>query len=248
MKMKQKMPEAWDIKTDDKRKINTKKVFIIYCEDGEVEPAYFETFKHDQIQLTVKGNKKQHQFQINLIAEEFRQKGLLKYNPETKKETLDIEEGAQVWAVFDRDKEEGDFKDTAFNDSITAAADKGIKTAWSNDDFELWILLHFEDVDSTNPAYHHRQKYYERLTDILKKLYPDIKPFNHEKYNYKDSMKTKKNFLSFTYQTLKNSRSKAIDRAQKLEKLHELEGPKPPHELCPCTKVHHLVLELLKTE
>lgn len=34
-------------------------------------------------------------------------------------------------------------KDTSFNDSITTAEQKGMRTAWSNEDFELWILLHF---------------------------------------------------------------------------------------------------------
>lgn len=241
------MMEPWEIKTDVDRKVDTKKVFIIYCEDGQIEPAYFETFKNGNIQLLIEGNKKQHQFQINIIAEEFRKKGLLKYNPETKKETLVIDEGAQVWAVFDRDKETGDNKDTAFNDSIVTANEKGIRTAWSNDDFELWILLHFEDVDKENPQYQHRTKYYERLTEILKTQYATEKPFSNEKFTYYDAMKTRKNFLQFTYQSMKGNIEQAIERAQSLENLHEQEGQKPSHELCPCTKVHHLVIELTNT-
>ncbi|MDZ7878813.1 MAG: RloB family protein [Saprospiraceae bacterium] len=71
---------------------------------------------------------------------------------------MKFDDGAQVWCVFDRDREPNDGKDTAFNDSIRTANAKGIKTAWSNDDFELWILLHFEDVDPNNPDYLSREK------------------------------------------------------------------------------------------
>ncbi|MBK8548960.1 MAG: RloB domain-containing protein [Saprospiraceae bacterium] len=129
---------------------------------------------------------------------------------------------------FDRDKEHGDNKDTAFNDSIRIALEKGINIAWSNDDFELWILLHFEDVDIGDTEYHHRKKYYERLTDILKKKYPEEKPFTNEKFNYYEAMKNRRNFLTFTYQSMKNNQDLAIERAQKLEKLHEGSEPKPP--------------------
>jgi hypothetical protein len=95
---------------------------------------------------------------------------------------LKLDDGAQAWCVYDRDKEPNDGKDTAFNDSIVTANSKGIKTAWSNDNFELWILLHFEDVDIQNHEYLSRKKYYERLTEILKQSFPHEAKFQNQRY------------------------------------------------------------------
>lgn len=237
------MMAPWEIKIDDIRQVDSKRVFIIFCEDGAVEPIYFELFKREDIQISAIGNMKQHHAQVDNATEFFRKNDLIELNKQGN-EVLKIDDGAQVWCVFDRDKELNDGKDSAFNDSIIAANAKGIKTAWSNDDFELWILLHFEDVDATDISYHNRTKYYERLTAILKDCYPSENIFNHEKFDYYTSMKSKNKFLTYTYQIMKNKVQDAIQRAEILEKFHSV-APKPTHLHCPCTKVHHLVKELI---
>lgn len=240
------MMEPWEVKTDDIREEDSKKVFIIFCEDGAVEPAYFETFKRKEIQISAFGNKKQHHAQVDLATEYFRKNDLLEVIEVNGviQEVLKLDAGAQAWCVFDRDKELNDGKDTAFNDSIFIANSKGIKTAWSNDDFELWILLHFEDVDVQNPEYLNRRKYYERLTEILKYLYPNEQKFQNQRFDYYTTMKSKENFLRYTYQLMKGSVDVAIERAEKLEGIHITNPPKATHLHCPCTKVHLLVKEL----
>jgi RloB-like protein len=234
--------EPWEIKTDDNRKADTKKVFIIFCEDGAVEPAYFDSFRRDDVQIFTHGDKKQHHAQVDYASEYFRKNDLLEMKNGV--EVLKIDDGAQVWCVFDRDREPNDGKDTAFNDSIIAANAKGIKTAWSNDDFELWVLLHFEDVDPTNLDYLNRKKYYERLTQILKECLPEEKMFQNPKFDYYTTMKSRKNFITHTYQLMKESLDVAIERAEKLEAFHLANPLKPSHLHCPCTKVHLLVKEL----
>jgi hypothetical protein len=234
--------EPWEIKTDDNRKADTKKVFIIFCEDGAVEPAYFDSFRRDDVQISTHGDKKQHHAQVDYASEYFRKNDLLEMKNGV--EVLKIDDGAQVWCVFDRDREPNDGKDTAFNDSIIAANAKGIKTAWSNDDFELWVLLHFEDVDPTNSDYLNRKKYYERLTQILKECLPDEKMFQNPKFDYYTTMKSRKNFITHTYQLMKESVEIAIERAEKLEAFHSANPIKPSHLHCPCTKVHLLGKEL----
>lgn len=238
--------EPWEIKTDDNRKVDSKKVFIIFCEDGAVEPSYFETFKRNDVQVFAFGNKKQHHAQVDLATEYFRDKDLLEVVEinGVSKEILKLDDGAQVWCVFDRDKEPNDGKDTAFNDSIVNANSKGIKTAWSNDDFELWILLHFENVDVQNPEYLNRKKYYERLTDILKKQFTNEAKFQNQKFDYYTTMKSKENFIRYTYQLMKQNIDIAIERAEQLEAFHKTNPPKATHLHCPCTKVHLLVKEL----
>jgi RloB-like protein len=237
------MEEPWETKTDDIRKVDFQRVFIIFCEDGAVEPSYFESFRRENVRISTHGNQKQHHFQVDNVTEFFRKNGLLEVDDHGH-EVLKINDGAQVWCVFDRDREPNDGKDTPFNDSIRTANAKGIKTAWSNDDFELWVLLHFEDVDPTNSDYSHRTKYYERLTQILKERLPNQTSFQNPMFDYYTSMKSKKNFLTHTYQLMEGSVEVAIERAERLEAFHLANPPKPPHLHCPCTKVHLLVKEL----
>ncbi len=236
--------EPWEIKEDDTRKVDTQRVFIIFCEDSAIEPAYFNMFKHEGIRLSTHGNTKQHHAQVDHTTEFFSDKDLLEIK--NGKEVLKIDDGTQVWCVFDRDKEPNDRKDNAFNDSIQNANEKGIQTAWSNDDFELWVLLHFEDIDPNDTDYSNRTKYYERLTDILKQQYPNEAKFQHANFDYYKTMKSKKNFIYYTYLKMKDNIEIAITRAEKLESHHNTPNSQPPHLQCPCTRVHHLVKELRK--
>ena len=107
----------------------------------------------------------------------------------------------------------------------------------------MWVLLHFEDIDPENVDYLHRTKYYERLTQILKQHLPNENMFQNPKFDYYTTMKSKKNFITHTYQLMKNNIDIAIERAEKLEVFHT-KAPKPLHLHCPCTKVHLLVKEL----
>ena len=239
--------EPWEFRTDDKRNEDSKRVFIIFCEDGAVEPAYFELFKSKDVHVSAFGNQKQHHAQVDHATEYFRKSDLLEVIQVNGiiQEVLKLDDGAQAWCVFDRDKEPNDEKDTAFNDSIITANSKGIKTAWSNDDFELWILLHFEEVDPNNPDYLNRTKYYERLTEILKERFPLEPIFQNLKFDYYTSMKSKKKFLEYTYQLMKVGQYDAIVRAKKLDEFHSVVQPKPLHLHCPCTKVYLLIEELI---
>ena len=45
---------------------------------------------------------------------------------------------------------EKDKENIEFDESINLAENKGIKVAWSNDAFELWVLLHFEKAEKKN--------------------------------------------------------------------------------------------------
>lgn len=241
------MIEPWNIKTDNERDVDSLPTFIIFCEDGEIEPEYFTFFSSSKIQISTIRNCKKHHQQVDYATDYCRANDLIELQDE--KECLKLDEGAQVWCVFDRDKEENDGKDTSFTDAITTAESKGMRVAWSNDDFELWILLHFEDVDPNDPAYKNRGKYYERLTIILSNLPPfnakEERLTRNAKFDYYDWMKKRNRFIDITYQHMKGLTTTAIERAEKLEKFHS-NPPKPYHEQVPCTKVHYLVNELVR--
>ena len=54
----------------------------------------------------------------------------------------------EVWAVFDKDDLDKHPKTREnFKRAFERAAANGIKTAYSNECFELWLLLHLTDVD-----------------------------------------------------------------------------------------------------
>lgn len=111
--------------------------FLIVCEGTKTEPNYFKSFIKDhwsevrKINLTIKGRAKST---CNLLAD-------------AKKIREEIEKKRQVkfdsvWIVFDKDE----FKD--FNKAIQNARKEKIKCAWSNESFELWYCLHFENINT----------------------------------------------------------------------------------------------------
>lgn len=65
----------------------------------------------------------------------------------------------EVWAVFDKDS----FTREDFDNAIHACTRHGYKAAWSNECFELWYLLHFQD-QQTGMA---RDAIYRRLEGLL---------------------------------------------------------------------------------
>lgn len=67
------------------------------------------------------------------------------------------------WIVIDRDS----FPRNDFKGTIEEARQKGICVAFSNESYELWILLHFEQVS----AYTNRDDLISRLNQIFKEKF-----------------------------------------------------------------------------
>lgn len=244
------MQEAWNLVPDAKRHADSTTTFIIFSEDAVNEPCYFRSFN---IPGKVKVNVVEGQLSsFNNILNTLQyceKEGLL----EIKNNEYTIKQGTtnHIWSVFDRDVEHEDpnqvspKKNMQFSLSIQTAFKAGLKVAWSNDVFELWILLHFVDV--TPGDFLHRNKIYEELTAFLKSL-PNQSPemtaiTNKNDFNYKVFLKRKIHFLQIILPLLEPRRAKAIERAILLEKHFTSENKH--HDCNPCTKVHHLVQSIL---
>jgi hypothetical protein len=93
--------------------------FLIFCE-GPTESGYFSSFKK-KTKVLGGGNA------LKIIEEAIIHK---------EKETKEVD---QYWVVFDKD--ETPSKD--FDQAIKLAPSNNIKVAWSNQAFELWIILHY---------------------------------------------------------------------------------------------------------
>ncbi len=120
-----------------------KQKILIVCEGENTEPSYFEKFKLSTATITSVGEG------YNTIALVERAEKL------SKKDNYD-----QVWCVFDKD----DFPNENFNSAIYKAEALGFKVAYSNQAFEYWLILHFEDHQGGSM---HRNTYCKKLNSYL---------------------------------------------------------------------------------
>ena len=104
--------------------IEEKPTILIVCEGENTEPSYFKQFRLTSAKIKTLGEGYNT---LSLIeqAAKIQEKG--KYD--------------QVWCVFDKDS----FTLNNFNKAIQMAEAMGFGIAYSNQAFEYWFILHFED-------------------------------------------------------------------------------------------------------
>ena len=124
----------------------------------------------------------------------------------------------KAWLVIDKDS----FSKDNFKGTIETARQKDICVAYSNECYELWLLLHFKNVTA-----------YKTRDEIRKEL--NIEFQNNFGYKYDKAEKR-------VYGMLIDRQEDAIKRAQKLiENLLKLNGKLDPYNDNPSTKMHLLV-------
>jgi hypothetical protein len=239
--------EHWELKSKENFIEDNIAIYILFCEDENSEPAYFRSFSIEKVLKVIpmpnqdKGNKNF----LNTVNNSVRD-GSMEYT----KEGYRIKENVlkNIWSVYDRDIEEPNpdpINDLDFTNAINNAETIGINVAWSNDAFELWVLLHFEKVPVGTKL--HRNYIYKRLTDILKNLptpSDELREItSNRSFNYKDHAKKRNTFTRYILPILKDKTNTAIQNATALEAIypHHI----PFHDRNPCTMVHHLVQEIL---
>ena len=243
------MPEAWELTSSDDRIENTIATFIIFCEDENDEPFYFRSFETKNIKINCISNQKKSKLNLLNTLTYCMSKDLV----ECVGHNLKLRDGIteNIWCVYDRDFETVDLEKVKdvdnlnFTTSINTANHSGLKVAWSNDAFELWVLLHFEKISPSIIL--HRNYIYSRLSDILKENVEIKRDFDrlikNETFNYKLHLKKRFAFLKYVLPLLKTKTDEAIQNAEVLEQ--HFQGNTPFHQCNPCTKVHHLVNDIL---
>jgi hypothetical protein len=113
-------------------------LFIIACEGAETEPRYFNGLKG-----------KLHSPRVHVEVLERAHPG--HSAPDAVLAMLDsfaadwrLDEGDQLWLVIDRDPQS--WKPKMLNAVVRECAQKGHRVAVSNPCFEVWLLVHFEDL------------------------------------------------------------------------------------------------------
>jgi hypothetical protein len=240
----------WDLQTDDNRTADRLRTFIIFCEDEHHECLYFQSFEKTISDLKVNAipNVRSKKLNLNATIDTCVQKGLMGF--EDNRYVIVPGTTENIWCVYDRDMESRNWNDIRpsdhidFDTAIMAGERAGLKIAWSNDVFELWLLLHFEDVPTGSVL--HRDYVYERLTDIFKnQLDKDAEMEEltaNETFNYKQNMKRRDRFIGQVIPNLKSRTVYAIERARRLEAMFN--PTQQFHLRNPCTMVHHIVLDM----
>ncbi len=111
--------------------------YLIVCEGKKTEPNYFNGLKK---KINEKyGNK------VDVLISNIDIKGtgmnttsLVKYTQKTVNHANKVY--GQVWVVFDKD----DYNDEQFDSAIDNC---NYNVAWSNPNFELWLLAHFKKIN-----------------------------------------------------------------------------------------------------
>ena len=210
-------------KGKDSRPIRWRKyphLFLIVCEDEKTEPYYFKQFIRLFPEETVF---------LRAIGTGRSSLGVVEKS-ETERQILESESNKvvdEVWVVFDKDDAEKSPGNTVrFKQAFQKAKELEHDVAYSNEVFELWLLLHLSDITVGKPIA--RQEIYLKINDISKSLLPE---FNYEHGNT--------NIIDLIVKF--GDENQAIKRA---ERILSKQGDKPPIDANPSTTVHILIKRL----
>lgn len=193
-----------------------RRYYLIVCEGQETEPNYFRALcrelPKEMAQLITITGEGRNTLSLLEKAEQ--------YVEERRKTNLPPY--YHIWLVFDRDS----FEPSDFDNTIKSIEKKYKKTerwhsAWSNEAFELWYVLHFQKATGGSLA---RSQYGAILNEKL-----------HIEYKKNDND---------MFERLKPYMCDAIKNAEQALKKQKAEN-KPYHEQNPATTVHLLIKDLL---
>lgn len=188
---------------------------LIVCEGENTEPSYFNQFRLSSAKVTPVGEG------YNTISLVYRALEL------SQQGSFD-----QVWCVFDKD----DFNEQDFNDAIQIAKSNNFGVAYSNQGFEYWLILHFNDHQGGGM---HRNDYHDKINSLLK-------PYK-VKYDGNGSKIVEEDFFELLDGIDEKTKNKRVDlaiaRAERNDKQFDHTNPARKES---STTVFKLVLELLK--
>jgi len=198
---------------DDSRRQGCRPIqrnFLIVCEGKKTEPNYFNSIRHRM--KSGAGSK------VVVVGAGAHTKDLINCTRAAiaKRRAEGLPEYYHIWVVFDKDSFEAD----DFDNTVRMIESEHWHAGWSNEAFELWYLLHFQEVNGGALV---REQMFELLSEHCGGKY----------------MKNDEGM----FDRIKVQSYGAIARAKKLA---EHWVGVPPHLACPCTKVWLLVNDLLK--
>jgi hypothetical protein len=175
-------------------------LIVIYCEGQNTEPSYIKKFSADVGTALIEVELIGGAGALTTIVSKSlgRRKALL--TAAQKASANSFESRFEVWAVFDADNNSSG----AIKDARNRLRDGGVGVAFSNPCFEIWILMHYQEVDG--PLTHHKAQ------GLLSKCMPS---YNHGRGAEIDYEKIRE----FYFDALK--RARAAERRRLEERLPE---------------------------
>lgn len=198
-----------------------KPTILIVCEGRNTEPSYFRQFKLSSATIVTFG-------------EGYNTNSLIK---RALALTVDKEYDL-IWCVFDADPTRNKGKQLQnFNDAIKLAERYGFNAAYSNQAFEYWLILHFEDHQGGKMP---RDQYRAKLNEYLQ-------PYRLT-YDGQGSKEVTAELFKLLWEIIDTKRNKtrtdlAIERAKRNYDRFDHSNPGKEES---STTVHKLVEELLK--
>lgn len=197
---------------------------LIVCEGEKTEPHYFEAFRKvlvggegDRIEVVGTGENT-----IGLVE-------AARKIVETRRRS-DEPPFYYVWIVFDKDE----FPDARFDEAVQAVQQEDAKfkanvsphwcAAWSNEAFELWYLLHFQETLGGPVG---RADLCRMLTD-----------------RFRSDLNVEEGYLKNDRRVFALLRSRMPEAIRRGERAFKLCAGKPPHACNPATHVFELVKQL----
>ncbi len=215
----------------DERPIKWRKyphLFLIVCEDESTEPYYFEKIKDEFEKIYPNETVFLHPVGTGHNSKGVVEQAIVKKTDLSEKSNRTVDE---IWAVFDKDDlDQSEGNRRRFVEAFEIAEKENIQIAYSNEVFELWLLLHFTNVSSENPI--PRAVVYAKLEENIKKN-PTYNAFVYEHGN--------KNIVDIVLKL--GNEKQAIERADRLNSEHNAKGSQPI-DTNPNTKVNALVKRL----
>lgn len=200
-----------------------KYLFLIVCEDEKTEPAYFAQFQNqippDTIFLKSVGTGRDS---LGVVEKTIEERDALSKNARRE---VDV-----TWAVFDTDDANyHSGKAKRFQEALNIGKKTNINIAYSNEVFELWLLLHLTEVDHQTPLT--RTEVYNLLQQHVRRH----SAYQEFEYTHGDTA---------ILEIVKNvgNQGKAFEQAQTLLYEHKNRAPINAN---PSTKVHLLIQDLL---
>lgn len=195
--------------------LTEKPSILIICEGENTEPSYFNQFRITSAKVKSVGEG------YNTVSLVNRALALSQQG-----------NNDQVWCVFDKD----DFNDSDFNAAIQIAVANNFGIAYSNQSFEYWLILHFNDHQGGGM---HRNSYNDKINEHLK-------PFKVT-YDGNGTKLIEEDFFELLDgiddKTSRKRAELAIDRAER--NYNHFDHANPAREES-STTVFRLVRELLK--
>lgn len=199
-----------------------KLTFLIATEGTQTEPNYFNALKKEL--------EKSNRFNIEISIEGKGKSTTALVSKVRRQIEFNHQEYDRVWVVFDRDE----FPD--FDEAIQQAAKHNINCAWSNESFELWLLLHFKEVSTSTD----RKDLFDLLEAAIRNELHRTDPEALYDYSKGDSQ-------IYEHVTKLGNEADAFTRAEALRNNFK-DSTNAPSSQNPCTHVDELVFELRNPE